>query len=1603
MRNNLEWLRTKYKKKILIFTITILIVSSAMDRLYESPFILGQKNIICGKISTFTFDPICPSTGVKYWITIVSLESCDGQMYTVDYSLAEYDGKYVKITNPSFGNFKQWCPDWDPSYGILGWSKVEVISSCNECKSIPSDDGGSSETQYTYIVIYANVAEYEVWVDENYYFTEGHPSPGASSTSPKPDGICRFPVTPGNHTITLIRDGCEPYTFHVAIRVGEEKEFRVTMNCREECEEPSQPKLISPSKNSSPEQPILFSWSSVSGAISYRIQVSANSQFSSLLINTVISRTSYQPSRSFSSGTYYWRVRALNDCGEGKWSSTWSFTIECNKPPPPRLLSPKNYSEVTQPVAFSWETSEGATLYWFEISAEPSMGSLIFNTSVSGTYFKVDYETYPFQEGKYYWRVIPENSCGRGEPSAIYSFTVGCKKPSKPELELPSNGSKARSPVGFAWKPVDNAKFYRIQISKDSNFGAIVYDEQISGKYSANLENGTYYWRVKAINDCGESDWSEIWKFVIGDGNSPPVIEKVTISPDYVDIAGSLIINIWVSDPDGDELQFFFEPEVGEVCCLTKNSDYAVQNYGEGNYSATLLLRAGIEPGTYTLKVIVSDGEFEDFKTATYSVITGYDKSTFSVNVSNVKGSPLEGVYIEVKKDDQVILSGYTNENGKFEDKLEKKTNYLLKAFKEGYKTYNEEFRIESGPLYNLDFSLEKEEGVVITDVNLPLHLIASKVGDRNYAFYTYKLTFKVKNYDNREREISLWISPVCSFYPTNEYCDKALFGFSKSGSGYSLVPYFYGPLTLGSTEEETINLDVFFRSSGQYNIEIGAEGVDTVSNSVDVEDPHYSNDILIEDLETYYNLLYNEEIREKNEISELLAEILEGVDEADADQCIAIFKVIISALPVPAVENPIFKIAAKTAAKMVGAEFIRKIKDSPNPKNEISRNLSNDLYETTYQENIEEIKNSLMNILEENQFEDEGLREIKESISFYSRKALDRRENFNQIINIKKNILYSYQGKYEEDKQLSGDTTVAIWGTSIVVTLAIVPEPFVTKILGLGIFIGGAVGGYLDYQSADVYTKSMNELYGSSVTLLIPQYKSNMNESEEDIENLFEEIQEIELKYGIESISINIDQIKNSGTSIGGGSPIDFAIVDQQGRIVGMKNDLFTTEIPGVFVLSLGEKEEYVLPSNGKYDVNLVGKGNGEYHLNISQPTTIKTPDGTEYKTKTEINISGTTKNYRVQTFDYDLNQIASQVSQEFSKIVKERGLTEIDETTRQQIINEAVQEVVSSIDSDGDGIPDVEDRTPVPSRFDWRGFIVISIRKYSSFMLIFLVIGISGILGAFAYSRMGRTTRVQIPGFGEIGTLKPIPREAQLIVSGNKFWIEKSYITIGRGENADIRMIDSEKLISDIHAEIYRDKTGQYWVKDTSSTNGTFIHRNGRYIEIRKWALYDGDKIGLCYDSQRRKVVPVIFKITGKPEEEIDEKMVKETEAKIIIEGRRIPLTEESIIIGKGKEADIRITDSDIAVSEIHARVFKDEKGQYWIEDKNSENGTFIFLFGEYRRIKMWRLYDGDIIGLCYAPTAGKQYPIIFERSKRYERRFLKSPILWDIFSES
>jgi N-acetylneuraminic acid mutarotase len=99
--------------------------------------------------------------------------------------------------------------------------------------------------------------------------------------------------------------------------------------------------------------------------------------------------------------------------------------------------------------------------------------------------------------------------------------------PRTPELVYPQDAaiSVSNENVGMKWVKQANAEFYHLQVSTDNNFASTLVNEDnlIESVYTNALLdfNTTYYWRLRARNEAGESDWSETWSFTIAEENIP--------------------------------------------------------------------------------------------------------------------------------------------------------------------------------------------------------------------------------------------------------------------------------------------------------------------------------------------------------------------------------------------------------------------------------------------------------------------------------------------------------------------------------------------------------------------------------------------------------------------------------------------------------------------------------------------------------------------------------------------------------------------------------------------------------------------------------------------------------------------------------------------------------------------------------------------------------------------------------------------------------------------------------------------------------------------------------------------------------------------------
>jgi hypothetical protein len=187
-------------------------------------------------------------------------------------------------------------------------------------------------------------------------------------------------------------------------------------------------------------------------------------------------------------------------------------------PSVPNLLFPQNGGiNQKDTIMLKWQRSDQASVYDLQVSTTPDFSSNIFinKTIIMDTTFKltalVGWKTY-------YWRIRARNILGTSTFSTIFNFTTGF--PTVPILLQPPHATiNVTTSPNLIWAKESIATSYRVQLSHGSTIiptntilDTIVFNDTTLQLF--NLQNNKlYYWRVRALNQYGSSDWSIVFGF----------------------------------------------------------------------------------------------------------------------------------------------------------------------------------------------------------------------------------------------------------------------------------------------------------------------------------------------------------------------------------------------------------------------------------------------------------------------------------------------------------------------------------------------------------------------------------------------------------------------------------------------------------------------------------------------------------------------------------------------------------------------------------------------------------------------------------------------------------------------------------------------------------------------------------------------------------------------------------------------------------------------------------------------------------------------------------------------------------------------------------
>ena len=211
---------------------------------------------------------------------------------------------------------------------------------------------------------------------------------------------------------------------------------------------------------------------------------------------------------------------------------------------PVELASPQNEEEgvgisgdgCASKIKLEWNALEGATSYRWQVSSSSTFSpieNVIEGLTSSTEAVLPELEA----ENSYFWRVraVSPNISFWSETG---KFKTSCStRVVAPKLERPFPAEKdvATQPL-FQWEKIEGADCYELVVAADSNFKEVVItctDQQAlyanAWQVPESLEYETsYFWRVRAVDAGGVSDWSGVGSFQTVD---VPVKPDTTVKP----------------------------------------------------------------------------------------------------------------------------------------------------------------------------------------------------------------------------------------------------------------------------------------------------------------------------------------------------------------------------------------------------------------------------------------------------------------------------------------------------------------------------------------------------------------------------------------------------------------------------------------------------------------------------------------------------------------------------------------------------------------------------------------------------------------------------------------------------------------------------------------------------------------------------------------------------------------------------------------------------------------------------------------------------------------------------------------------------------------
>lgn len=301
-----------------------------------------------------------------------------------------------------------------------------------------------------------------------------------------------------------------------------------------------------------------FVWRQQNAASAYRLEIFKDlAMTDTVFTKSAIKDTNQVVDLKDALTTFYWRVRAEDIDNIGLWSAMKHFKTTQKSPLPISPISGKTGLELLFPLA--WQDIDTNDVYDVQVSTDPNFQSLIMDVQ---SHNRADFlANLPLYNTTYFWRIRAKHNQCYSAWSIAFTFKTTLPAPI---LTSPEDEAELQSLTPLMeWKAVPDTKYYTHQISRDLLFQEDFRETPYIQNTNARLGNyvydeyTTYYWRVKAMNDEGESQWSHTFRFKTGT-IFPPIPVHLSPKDESVAVPTALTLEWKLNNNiDSVEVQLF--------------------------------------------------------------------------------------------------------------------------------------------------------------------------------------------------------------------------------------------------------------------------------------------------------------------------------------------------------------------------------------------------------------------------------------------------------------------------------------------------------------------------------------------------------------------------------------------------------------------------------------------------------------------------------------------------------------------------------------------------------------------------------------------------------------------------------------------------------------------------------------------------------------------------------------------------------------------------------------------------------------------------------------------------------------------------------------